>query len=220
MKAWEEQYLAEQQAMAMAKGPTAEELRALNNEFAKDARAKLYWIYRTRNTKELKVNHAWNTIETLFSFACFCCFLLTRLCCARGESQLTRAVLAAAPLVCCMPVFSWWSLNRTQKSMSCFSKKIAQDWGAQCSAKSMNCCMVILSFCLFSLLSHPIRFIYWFFNWILITIEDKLFISAMARVTMTRAAVSMRPSAHSPLDNVSTKYNPIRLLKGAPPGQV
>ena len=42
----------------------------------------------------------------------------------------------------------------------------------------------------------------------------------MARVTMARAAVSMRPSAHSPLDNVSTKYNPIRLLKGAPPGQV
>jgi hypothetical protein len=41
----------------------------------------------------------------------------------------------------------------------------------------------------------------------------------MARVTMARAAVSMRPSAHSPLDNVSTKYNPIRLLKGAPPGQ-
>ena len=37
---------------------------------------------------------------------------------------------------------------------------------------------------------------------------------------MARAAVSMRPSAHSPLDNVSTKYNPIRLLKGAPPGQV
>ena len=47
-----------------------------------------------------------------------------------------------------------------------------------------------------------------------------IFFSAMARVTMARAAVSMRPSAHSPLDNVSTKYNPIRLLKGAPPGQV
>lgn len=47
-----------------------------------------------------------------------------------------------------------------------------------------------------------------------------LVFSAMARVTMARAAVSMRPSAHSPLDNVSTKYNPIRLLKGAPPGQV
>jgi len=43
--------------------------------------------------------------------------------------------------------------------------------------------------------------------------------TAMARVTMTHAAVSSRPSAHSPLDNVSTKYNPIRLLKGAPPGQ-
>lgn len=43
--------------------------------------------------------------------------------------------------------------------------------------------------------------------------------TAMARVTMTRAAVSNRPSAHSPLDNVTTPYNPIRLLKGAPPGQ-
>jgi len=42
----------------------------------------------------------------------------------------------------------------------------------------------------------------------------------MARVTMARAAVSNRPSAHSPLDNVTTPYNPIRLLKGAPPGQV
>ena len=45
-------------------------------------------------------------------------------------------------------------------------------------------------------------------------------ILAMARVTMARAAVSNRPSAHSPLDNVTTPYNPIRLLKGAPPGQV
>ena len=42
----------------------------------------------------------------------------------------------------------------------------------------------------------------------------------MARVTMTRAAVSNRQSAHSPLDNVTTQYNPVRLLKGAPPGQV
>ena len=42
----------------------------------------------------------------------------------------------------------------------------------------------------------------------------------MARCTMTRAAVSNRQSAHSPLDNVTTQYNPIRLLKGAPPGQV
>ena len=46
------------------------------------------------------------------------------------------------------------------------------------------------------------------------------FVAAMARVTMARAAVSNRPSAHSPLDNVTTPYNPIRLLKGAPPGQV
>lgn len=43
--------------------------------------------------------------------------------------------------------------------------------------------------------------------------------TAMARCTMTRAAVSNRQSAHSPLDNVTTQYNPIRLLKGAPPGQ-
>ena len=37
---------------------------------------------------------------------------------------------------------------------------------------------------------------------------------------MIKAACSHRTSAHSPLDNVTTPYNPIRLLKGAPPGQV
>merc|ERR1712156_725411 len=31
--------------------------------------------------------------------------------------------------------------------------------------------------------------------------------------------VSSRRQPHSPLDNVNTPYNPIRLLKGAPPGQ-
>ena len=36
-------------------GPSAEEIEALNNEFAKDARARLFWIYRTRDMKELKV---------------------------------------------------------------------------------------------------------------------------------------------------------------------
>ena len=53
-KAWEEQCLAE---MAKQKntGPSAEEIEALNNEFAKDARARLFWIYRTRDMKELKV---------------------------------------------------------------------------------------------------------------------------------------------------------------------
>ena len=54
---------------------------------------------------------------------------------------------------------------------------------------------------------------------VIISIWLTFSITAMARVTMTHAAVSSRPSAHSPLDNVSTKYNPIRLLKGAPPGQ-
>ena len=42
----------------------------------------------------------------------------------------------------------------------------------------------------------------------------------MARINMIKAACSHRTSAHSPLDNVTTPYNPIRLLKGAPPGQV
>jgi hypothetical protein len=41
----------------------------------------------------------------------------------------------------------------------------------------------------------------------------------MASVILTRAAVSSRQSAHSPMDNVSTRYNSIRLLRGAPPGQ-
>ena len=42
----------------------------------------------------------------------------------------------------------------------------------------------------------------------------------MARVGMTRSAVSHKQSAHSAEDNVTTPYDPIRLLKGAPPGQV
>ena len=41
-----------------------------------------------------------------------------------------------------------------------------------------------------------------------------------ARINMIKAAVSRRTSAHAPMDNVTTPYNPIRLLKGAPPGQV
>ena len=36
-------------------GPSAEEIEALNHEFAKDARARMFWIYRTRDMKELKV---------------------------------------------------------------------------------------------------------------------------------------------------------------------
>ena len=43
--------------------------------------------------------------------------------------------------------------------------------------------------------------------------------SAMARVNMMKTIVSDRRQPHSPLDNVNTPYNPIRLLKGAPPGQ-
>jgi len=43
--------------------------------------------------------------------------------------------------------------------------------------------------------------------------------TAMARINMIKAATSHKTSAHAPLDNVSTPYNPIRLLKGAPPGQ-
>jgi len=41
----------------------------------------------------------------------------------------------------------------------------------------------------------------------------------MARVNMMKTIVSDRRQPHSPLDNVNTPYNPIRLLKGAPPGQ-
>jgi len=44
-------------------------------------------------------------------------------------------------------------------------------------------------------------------------------IQAMARVNMMKTIVTDRRQPHSPLDNVNTPYNPIRLLKGAPPGQ-
>ena len=44
-------------------------------------------------------------------------------------------------------------------------------------------------------------------------------LSAMARVNMMKTIVTNRRQPHSPLDNVNTPYNPIRLLKGAPPGQ-
>ena len=37
---------------------------------------------------------------------------------------------------------------------------------------------------------------------------------------MARSAVSRKQSLHSATENVTTPYNPIRLLKGAPPGQV
>merc|ERR1711952_534152 len=43
--------------------------------------------------------------------------------------------------------------------------------------------------------------------------------TAMARVNMMKTIVTDRRQPHSPLDNVNTPYNPIRLLKGAPPGQ-
>ena len=41
----------------------------------------------------------------------------------------------------------------------------------------------------------------------------------MARVNMMKTILTNRRQPHSPLDNVNTPYNPIRLLKGAPPGQ-
>merc|ERR1711890_102520 len=43
--------------------------------------------------------------------------------------------------------------------------------------------------------------------------------TAMARVNLMKNIVTSRRQPHSPLDNVNTPYNPIRLLKGAPPGQ-
>jgi hypothetical protein len=43
--------------------------------------------------------------------------------------------------------------------------------------------------------------------------------TAMARVNMIKSIVSDRRQPHSPLDNVNTPYNSVRLLKGSPPGQ-
>jgi len=43
--------------------------------------------------------------------------------------------------------------------------------------------------------------------------------TAMARVNVMKTIVQDRRQPHSPLDNVNTPYNPIRLLKGSPPGQ-
>merc|ERR1711973_20225 len=43
--------------------------------------------------------------------------------------------------------------------------------------------------------------------------------TAMARVNLMKNIVTDRRQPHSPLDNVNTPYNPVRLLKGAPPGQ-
>ena len=49
-----EKELAEREAQRQ-EYPTAEEIETLNNEFAKDARAKMFWIYKTKDMKELKV---------------------------------------------------------------------------------------------------------------------------------------------------------------------
>merc|ERR1712002_62176 len=43
--------------------------------------------------------------------------------------------------------------------------------------------------------------------------------TAMARVNLMKNIVTDRRQPHSPLDNVNTPYNPVRLLKGGPPGQ-
>jgi len=43
--------------------------------------------------------------------------------------------------------------------------------------------------------------------------------TAMARCNLMKTIVTNRRQPHSPLDNVNTPYNPVRLLKGAPPGQ-
>lgn len=42
----------------------------------------------------------------------------------------------------------------------------------------------------------------------------------MARVKMIHAAHSTRNQPHSPLDNVDTPFDAMRLLRGAPPGRV
>jgi len=41
----------------------------------------------------------------------------------------------------------------------------------------------------------------------------------MARVNLIKSIVSDRRQPHTPLDNVNTPYNSVRLLKGSPPGQ-
>ena len=55
MRASEARYLADLALAQERKGPTAEEIELMNKEFAKDARARLFWIYKTKNMKELKV---------------------------------------------------------------------------------------------------------------------------------------------------------------------
>ena len=55
LKANEARYMAELALARERSGPTAEEIEFMNNEFAKDARARLFWIYKTKNMKELKV---------------------------------------------------------------------------------------------------------------------------------------------------------------------
>jgi len=52
-RAWEALCLAEM-AEKQNSGPSAEEIEELNNQFIKDARARLFWIYKPRNVKELK----------------------------------------------------------------------------------------------------------------------------------------------------------------------
>jgi len=42
--------------------------------------------------------------------------------------------------------------------------------------------------------------------------------TAMAGVNVMKSIVESRRQPHSPLDNVNTRYNSVRLLKGAPPG--
>ena len=53
-RAYEALCLAEM-AEQQNSGPTAEEIEELNKEFIKDARARMFWIYKPRNVKELKV---------------------------------------------------------------------------------------------------------------------------------------------------------------------
>jgi len=52
-RAWEALCLAEM-AEKQNSGPSAEEIEELNNQYIKDARARMFWIYKPRNVKELK----------------------------------------------------------------------------------------------------------------------------------------------------------------------
>ena len=55
LKAQEEAMLAEMVLREQMAEKMAEEIEARNAELAKDARARMFWVYQTRDLKEVKV---------------------------------------------------------------------------------------------------------------------------------------------------------------------